>query len=415
MAEQFPLFDAPPAPAAQPTPGLAAAPPDTDLLALGSQLPARAYLGTSSWAFPGWAGILYARKAAEAELSRHGLAAYARHPVLRAVGIDRTFYAVIAAKDYAAYAAQVPDTFRFLVKAPAAVSDAVLRDERGRATRANEGFLDAHWALDHFVGPALEGLGAKAGPLVFQLSPLPRDLVRDPAAFAARLHAFLGTIRLQAPQALLAVEARNNEVVGDPLAAALRDAGARYCYGVHARMPTIAEQAGRMSAVAAGPLVARWSLHTGFEYEEAKARYAPFDRLVDPDPVTRSVLADLAARAITGGHDAFIIANNKAEGSAPLTVNLRGGKNVANKAKRRPRASRAFWERGYLSHGYWVGKTKAGRVQLDREAPPERKYRWEAGTTAGHAQSLADAKRAVESAVLLGQRQLALFETPDPR
>jgi hypothetical protein len=83
---------------------------------------------------------------------------------------------------------------------------------------------------------------------------------------------------------------------------------------------------------------------------------------------------------------------------------------VATKAKRRPRASRAFWERGYLSHGYWVGKNKAGRVQLDREAPPERKYRWEAGTTAGHAQSLADAKRAVESAVLLGQRQLALFD-----
>ncbi len=86
---------------------------------------------------------------------------------------------------------------------------------------------------------------------------------------------------------------------------------------------------------------------------------------------------------------------------------------MATKATRRPRASKAFWERGYLSHGYWIGKVKAGSVKLDRAAPPEHKYRWEAGTTAGHAQSLADAKRAVEAAVLLGQRQLGLFEGLD--
>ena len=87
---------------------------------------------------------------------------------------------------------------------------------------------------------------------------------------------------------------------------------------------------------------------------------------------------------------------------------------MATKATRRPRASKAFWERGYLSHGYWVGKAKAGSVKLDRQAPPERKYRWEAGTTAGHAQTLAEAKRAVEAAVLLGQRQLGLFDADAP-
>lgn len=320
MAEQFSLFDAPAAPAPQAAAGPAAAQPDAGTAALGSRLPARAWLGTSSWAFPGWAGIVYARPAPEGELSRRGLAAYARHPVLRAVGIDRTFYAAIAARDYAAYAAQVPEAFRFLVKAPAAVTDAVLRDERGRASRANAGFLDAQWAVDHFVGPALEGLGGKAGPLVFQLSPLPRETLREPAAFAARLQAFLAVVRAQAPRALLAVEVRNAEVVGAPLAQALGEAGARYCYGVHARMPTIAEQAARMAALADGPLVARWSLHAGFAYEEAKAQYAPFDRLVDPDPDTRSALAALAARAIGAGHDAIIIANNKAEGSAPLTI-----------------------------------------------------------------------------------------------
>ncbi len=84
---------------------------------------------------------------------------------------------------------------------------------------------------------------------------------------------------------------------------------------------------------------------------------------------------------------------------------------MATAGKRRSRAARAFWERGYLSHGYWIGKAKMGAVRLDREAPPELRYRWEAGTNCGAAQSLVEAKRAVEAAVLLGQRQLPLFES----
>jgi len=319
MTQQFSLFEAPPAPAPKAPPKPEAATPAPGIAALGDRLPARALLGTSSWSFPGWAGLVYARKGSESELSRLGLHAYSKHPLLRAVGLDRTFYAPIGVRDYAAYADQVHEGFRFVVKAPAAVSDAALRDERGRATQRNPGFLDAQWAADQFVGPALEGLGAKAGPLVFQLSPLPREYAYDAPAFAARLHAFLAALRGAFPRARLAVEVRNAEVVGAPLATALRDAGAHYCYGVHARMPTVAEQAERIGP-GSGPLIARWSLHAGFRYDEAKAEYAPFNRLVDPDVPTRTTLADLAAQAITGGHDAIIIANNKAEGSAPLSV-----------------------------------------------------------------------------------------------
>lgn len=69
-----------------------------------------------------------------------------------------------------------------------------------------------------------------------------------------------------------------------------------------------------------------------------------------------------------------------------------------------------YWERGYKSHGYWAGKRKLGGVRLRDDALPEEKYRWEAGTHAGFAASLSDAKRAVEAAVLLGQSQLPLFQ-----
>ena len=64
----------------------------------------------------------------------------------------------------------------------------------------------------------------------------------------------------------------------------------------------------------------RWLLERGQAYEEARSRYAPFDRLVDPDPDTRGEIAALLGQALRARHEALVIINNKAEGSAPLSV-----------------------------------------------------------------------------------------------
>lgn len=299
--------------------GIGAAVPDESLVALGERLPGRLYLGTSSWSFPGWTGLVYDRAGDASRLSREGLVAYGRHPLLRSVGIDRSFYAPLTAAQYARHAAQVPETFRFLVKAPAACTSIVLRGEGGPAV-ANEGFLDERIALEQFVWPALEGLGARAGPLVFQFSPLGRAWTRVPQRFADALHGFLAAVRAGAPEALLAVEVRDPEVLVEPFFQVLAGCAVRYCIGVHARMPAVQAQAARAAITGPGPLVVRWNLHSGFGYEEAKARYEPFDRLVDEDPEARQALARLAVSTLAGGQPAWIIANNKAEGSAPLTL-----------------------------------------------------------------------------------------------
>ena len=55
-------------------------------------------------------------------------------------------------------------------------------------------------------------------------------------------------------------------------------------------------------------------------YRAAKQRYEPFDKLVDEDPETRAVLARMAVRAFKAGRRIWITANNKAEGSAPLSL-----------------------------------------------------------------------------------------------
>jgi uncharacterized protein YecE (DUF72 family) len=296
----------------------------SEIAATAAALPATIRLGTSSWSFPGWAGLVYDAPASESTLSKKGLTAYGRHPLLRTVGIDRGFYQPLSAPEFAAYSAQVPEDFRFLVKAPSMVTDEVRRDEGGRGIAENPRFLDVQAAFDHFARPAIAGLGERAGPLVFQFSPLSRRTLADVPAFVARLHAFLwGLNRLcegfsHAPR--FAVEVRNPELLTREFAQALKDAGVRYCLGVHARMPSAEAQLPVLRALWPGPLVVRWNLHTGFAYEEAKSHYAPFNRLVDEDPATRATLAKVALATARAGHEVTIVANNKAEGSAPLTL-----------------------------------------------------------------------------------------------
>jgi uncharacterized protein YecE (DUF72 family) len=288
-------------------------------------LPADIRLGTSSWFFPGWRGLVYEGIHPQTALSRKGLAAYAEIPLLRTVSLDRTFYAPISAVEYARYASQVPDDFSFVVKAPALVCDALIRDEEGRGKVANPHFLDAAIAAREFVVPCLEGLGAKAGPLVFQVSPLPRGLVTEAATLIERLATFFATLprELGKHRPLYALELRNAELLTPRLMHMLAAAEVRYCVGLHDRMPEVERQAVALRALdgdVPGPLVVRWNLHRGVLYQAAKQRYEPFDRLVDEDLETRRILARLAADAFKAKRKVWITANNKAEGSAPLSL-----------------------------------------------------------------------------------------------
>lgn len=323
MERQLSLFNAQAASdaAAADAAAVGPAPVGSETAELARELPHHLYLGTSSWFFPGWRGLVWDRVADEATLSRHGLAAYAQHPLLGTVCVDRAFYAPLSRAQYAAYAAQVPASFRFVVKAPGAITQSWLRDREGKP-EANPGFLDAQAAAAQFVAPCMEGLGDKAGVLLFQFPPLGRAHLRDPRRFVQRLQAFLSALP-SGP--FYAVELRDAGLVTHAVLAALRKVGAHYCVSVHPRLPAVAVQAVAMAGAGPAPLVVRWNLNPRESYEAAKARYAPFDRLVDEDVSTRESIARLVGAALRAGEPAYVIANNKAEGSAPLTLTRLAG------------------------------------------------------------------------------------------
>ncbi len=142
----------------------------------------------------------------------------------------------------------------------------------------------------------------------------------------ARLDAFLAALPpldpALAPHACYAVELRDPDLLTPRLIKLLRARGVRFCAAARERMPPLERLKPALALLddeGAGPLVLRWMLGGGLSYEQAEATYAPFDRLVDEDPDTRGVIADLVVRTLRAGQPAYVIVSNKAEGSAPLS------------------------------------------------------------------------------------------------
>jgi uncharacterized protein YecE (DUF72 family) len=291
----------------------------------------RLHLGTSSWHFPGWAGWVWARATPAPQLSAHGLPAYAAHPLLSTVSLDRTFYRAPGVETYRRLAAQARrgrPGFRFVVKAPAALSDAVVRvPDSGQALGPNPGFLDPDLALREAWMPAVTGLGEHFGAWVLQVSPLPARWLNEPTApggLHERLTRLFGALReatvLAPDPPLLALELRDPALLTPALVRCLKPLGVRLCLGLHDRMPDADAQLPVQRALWPGDLVCRWNLQRGQRYAQARDAWAPFDRLQAPDEPSRRTLARVAAATLDAGHRAFVTINNKAEGCAPASV-----------------------------------------------------------------------------------------------
>ena len=81
---------------------------------------------------------------------------------------------------------------------------------------------------------------------------------------------------------------------------------------------------------------------------------------------------------------------------------------MSRKAKK-PRVPKPVWEPGYNGHVYWQGKQKLGKVTRQNARNAQHKYTWEAAGRAGGGDDLDKAKRAVEAAVAMADKQLDLF------
>jgi hypothetical protein len=75
----------------------------------------------------------------------------------------------------------------------------------------------------------------------------------------------------------------------------------------------------------------------------------------------------------------------------------------------RKKKQKAVWERGYRGHVLWLGKTKLAKVTLAPMEGNAGRYTWEAAGKGGAAEDLDKAKKAVELAIFMADKQLDLF------
>lgn len=293
------------------------APERAEQRALAAELPRSLYLGTMSWSFPGWRGVVYGAEADPKLLSDSGLTAYARHPLLGAVEVDRSFYEPLPARYFESLARQVPEGFRFVVKAheectmPRFPKHTRYGKKQGESSAR---FLDAAYATNAVVGPAVSGLGHRLGAIVFQFPPQDAS---EPLVFAQRLGDFLGRLPPSVPYV---VELRNPELFTPAYAHTLESTGALHAHNVWGTMPSVLQQARLIPPSARKPLVVRWLMRRGDDYEGARSRFLPFTKLVEPDLANRRDIATLVAKALAHQVPAFVLVNNKAEGCAPESL-----------------------------------------------------------------------------------------------
>jgi uncharacterized protein YecE (DUF72 family) len=301
-----------------------AAPPALDappahLLELARHVPAHVRLGTSSWTFPGWSGIVYRRHYANTRaFTRDSLSEYAAHPLFGTVGIDRSHYAPLTSEDLESYAAQLPEGFRCVLKVWDELTTMVFPDHPrygARRAQQNPSFLDAARFRDEVAAPLLTSFREHTGPLVLEVAPMRK--APPPRAFEDALERFL---RAAPPELHYAVELRNRELLTPRYLGILKHYAASHVLNYWTLMPTIAEQL-TLPEILPGPfVVSRLLLPPYHGYEQRKRDLSPFDRVLDPQPQMRDDVIELARRVGELGHVLFVLVNNKAEGSAPLTI-----------------------------------------------------------------------------------------------
>jgi len=317
MTRQLELFELP---ATSPMLAVGPALPDPELLAIARLLPPHLHLGASSWSFPGWVGLVYDRTVSERLLAREGLHAYARHPLMRTVSLDRTFYGPIDEGTYARLAASVPEDFRFLVKSHEGCTWARFPDHpRYGAQRGcdNPCFLDPAHAIEQVIQPCVRGLGRRLGVILFQFPPQDLALLGNRPGFADRLRAFLLALP-RGPR--YAVEIRNHQLLTPRYMQALRAAGAVHCFSVHPRMHELGHQMKLIDLEPDDMVVVRWMLCRHYDAEQARSAFSPYAELLEPDPKTRRAIATLIERAAS--RPTLVIIGNDAEGCAPQSIEM---------------------------------------------------------------------------------------------
>lgn len=280
----------------------------------------RIWIGTSSWKYEGWLGQIYDReryvsrgKLSKKRFEAECLAEYAEtFPVVCG---DFSFYQFPPPEFWRKLFSTAPANLQIALKAPEEVTcERFPKHARygPRAGTINETYLNAD-ALKALFLELLAPYADRLGPVIFEFG----ARTTAPGEFIDGLDKFLNAL----PAGFrYAVEVRNREFLIPPYFDALRTHAVAHVFNSWTRMPPLAEQMSLPEAVTADFTVTRALLRPGRAYEEAVARFTPYDQVRDENPEARDAMRTLIRRMREERRSAYIFVNNRLEGNAPETI-----------------------------------------------------------------------------------------------
>jgi uncharacterized protein YecE (DUF72 family) len=286
---------------------------------LGARIPASIRFGTSTWNYPGWRGLVYHQDYGPKGAAARMLREYAAFPLFRTVGVDSSYYGPPTEAVLRSYAEHLPPGFPCISKvwSQITIHTFTKAQDPDRAGKINPDFLNPDLFVEEIYHPYRRHFASNTGPFVFEFQTIAKFSGMDPQRFAGRLDEFFSALPRDAEYA---VEIRNEEFLTPMYFAVLREHGVAHVFNSWTRMPPIGHQMDLPGAITAPFIIARALLRPGRTYNEAVDAFAPYDRIREPNPKLRRDLVRLVHTALETRVPAYLLVNNRTEGSAPLTI-----------------------------------------------------------------------------------------------
>lgn len=286
---------------------------------LASRVPPSVRFGTSTWNYPGWHGLVYHRDYGPKGAAARMLEEYTAFPLFRTAGIDSSFYGPPTEAVLKSYSQHSPPGFPFVSKvwSQLTVHTFTKAQDPDRAGKRNPDFLNPELFVEEVYDPYRRSFLDHAGPFVFEFQTIAKSSGLDAERFAGRLDEFFSEIPRDAQYA---VEVRNEDFLTPMYFAVLREHGVAHVFTSWTRMPPLGHQLDLPGSITASFIVARALLRPGRTYNEAVDAFAPYDRIREPNPKLRRDLVRLVETAVKTRIPAYLLVNNRTEGSAPLTI-----------------------------------------------------------------------------------------------
>lgn len=286
---------------------------------LSTHIPEFVRFGTSTWNYPGWRGLVYHQDYGPKGAAARMLREYASFPLFGTVGVDSSFYGPPTEAVLRSYAEHLPRGFPCVSKvwSQITVHTFTKAQDPERAGKPNPDFLNPELFVEEIYQPYQRHFADNTGPFVFEFQTIAKYSGIDPQSFANRLDEFFSALPRDAQYA---VEVRNDEFLTPMYFAVLREHGVAHVFNSWTRMPPIGHQLDLPGSLTGPFIVARALLRPGRTYDEAVDAFAPYDRIREPNLKLRRDLVRLVETAVRTKIPAYLLVNNRTEGSAPLTI-----------------------------------------------------------------------------------------------